>query len=184
MAADAVEELAALIRERNAIDHRIAKIIGRPPVSGHLGDWVAAAIFGIELEASATAKAVDGSFKVGPLAGQTVNIKSYGKQEGLLDIAEASVVDYYLVLTGPTAAAASSRNTTRPWCVNAVYLFNARDLVAEQRDRGVKLGIASSVTKAQWQRAEIYPAANQSLPLTSAQVDLLALFHSDRLSLA
>lgn len=180
VAADAVEELAALIRDRNAIDHRIAQIIGRPPVSGHHGDWVAATIFGIKPEASATATDIDGSFETSPLAGKTVNIKSYGTQEGLLDIAEASVVDYYLILTGPTAAAASSRNTTRPWCVNAVYLFDTNDLLAEQRARNVKLGIASSVTKAQWQRAEIYPAANKPFPLTQAQIDLLSLFHSDR----
>jgi len=181
MSAD-VEQLADLIRTRNAVDRQIAAIIKRPLVSGHLGEWLAARIFGIELEESATAAAIDGRFGSGPLSGKTVNIKTYGKREGLLDITEADTLDYYLVLTGPTAAMESSRNTTRPWCINAVYLFDARQLLAEQRARGVKLGVASSVTSGQWQRAEIYPSSNPAFPLTEAQAELLALFHGDRSS--
>jgi hypothetical protein len=180
MAVDEVEEVAALISARNAIDDRIAGIIKRPAVSGHLAEWLAARIFDIELEPSATAAAVDGRFTSGPLAGKTVNIKWYLKREGLLDLTEADTLDYYLVLAGPTAAAASSSNTTRPWCVNAVYLFGAPQLLTEQRERNVKLGVASSVTNAQWRRAEISPSPDPVFPLTPAQADLLALFHGDR----
>lgn len=175
-----VRELAELIRKRNAIDRSIAQLIERPPVSGHVGEWLAAAIFDIKLESAATMKAIDGHFASGPLLGRTVNIKTYGKREGLLDISEADNLDYYLVLAGPSAAAASSSNTTRPWCVNAVYLFDARRLIEEQRVRNVKLGVASSVTNAQWQRAEVYPTpTNQDLLLDPAQCSLLALFHGD-----
>lgn len=181
--AEDVEEIAALVRERNAIDHRIAAIIGRPHVSGHLGEWLAARIFDIRLELSATAAAIDGRFTTGPLSGKTVNVKWYLKREGELDITEAETLDYYLVLAGPPAPAGSSRGTARPLCVNSVHLFDARQLVAEQRARNARLGVASSVTKAQWQRAEIYPVAtNAALTVSPAQAALLALFHGDRSS--
>src|SRR3954465_3265791 len=88
--------LAVLLKERNAIDAQIATLIGRPPEKGHLGEYIAAAIFGIELEHLANAKGIDGHFLAGPLAGKSVNIKYYGKQEGLLAIAAVGSPDYYL----------------------------------------------------------------------------------------
>jgi hypothetical protein len=48
------------LRNRNAIDQDIAAITGRPMTSGHLGEWIAAQIFGIELEPSAAAPGIDG----------------------------------------------------------------------------------------------------------------------------
>jgi hypothetical protein len=72
----------------------------------------------------------------GPSQGRTVNIKWYLKREGLLDTTESTALDYYLVLTGPPAAAASSRGTTRPWSIQAVFLFDARQLRSEQITRG------------------------------------------------
>lgn len=87
------------------------------------------------------------------------------------------------MLAGPPAPAGSSRGTARPLCVNSVHLFDARQLVAEQRARNARLGVASSVTKAQWQRAEIYPVAtNAALTVSPAQAALLAFFHGDRSS--
>jgi len=163
--ADPLARAAALLRERNAIDAELARLIGRPMTSGHPGEWIAAQIFGIELEAAAVAAGIDGRFRSGPLAGRTVNIKWYLKREGLLDTTEYTALDYYLVLTGPPSAAASSRGTTRPWCIEAVFLFDARQLRSEQIMRGVKRGTASSVIKQQWAAAEIYPsAANPSWP--------------------
>jgi len=50
-----------------------------------MGEWIASKVFDIQLEDSAVAKAIDGRFRSGPLAGKTVNIKIYGKREGLLD---------------------------------------------------------------------------------------------------
>lgn len=63
----------------------------------------------------------------------------------MLDISGAGTPDFYLVLTGPQAVAASSRGTTRPWLIESVYLFPGPDTVLKLRSRGVKVGIASSV---------------------------------------
>lgn len=145
--------------------------------SGHLGEWVAARIFDIELEPSAVAAGIDGHFRSGPLQGQTVNVKWYLKREGLLDTSESTVLDYYLVLCGPQSAATSSRGTTRPWCIEAVFLFDARQLRSEQIMRGVKRGVASSVIKQQWIAAEIYPSpVNVALTITPQQANQLKLF--------
>lgn len=171
--------IAGLLRTRNETDATIARIIGRPMTSGHLGEWIAAQVFNIELEDSAAAPAFDGRFRTGPLAGQTVNVKWYLKQEGVLDMTESATLGFYLVLTGPRSAAASSRSSTRPWQIDAVYLFSAADMLAQQRARGVKTGVASSILQGQWQTAEIFPAArNPLLILTPAQVSLLRLFTS------
>ena len=79
VAAEDVRMIASLLHERNAIDERIAGVIGRPMTAGHLGEWIAAQIFDIELEASAVTAAVDGQFRSGPLLGRTVNVKWYLK---------------------------------------------------------------------------------------------------------
>jgi hypothetical protein len=172
-------QIAQLLRERNAIDAEIAAITHRPMTSGHLGEWIAAQISDIQLEQSAVAGGIDGIFRSGPLQSRTVNIKWYLKREGLLDISESARLDYYLVLTGPPAAAALSRGATRPWQIDAVFLFDARQLCAEQIERGVKRGTASSVIKRQWAAAEIYPAPNSALPISSRQAELLQLFSTD-----
>lgn len=101
MDADSLARAAALLRERNAIDAELARIIQRPMTSGHLGEWIAAQVFDIELEASAVAAGIDGRFRSGPLQGRSVNIKWYLKREGMLDTTECAALDYYLVLTGP-----------------------------------------------------------------------------------
>lgn len=169
--------IADLLRRRNEIDADIAKVIGRPMTSGHLGEWIAARIFGIVLQDSAVNPAFDGRFGGGPLNGRTVNIKWYLKQEGLLDMTESTALDFYLVLTGPRAAAASSAPLTRPWRIDAAYLFDAAGLLAQQKDRSVKAGLASSVPQARWRAAEIFPSArNPLLCLTPDQQTLLRLF--------
>lgn len=91
--------------------------------AGHLGEFIASRVFAIELEASASAAAIDGRFTEGLLAGRTVNVKWYAKREGLLDLTESDVSDHYLVLTGPPSAGASSRGQVRPWIISNVYLF-------------------------------------------------------------
>ncbi len=169
-----VEQIAALLRERNTVDEKIAAIIQRPMTAGHLGEWIAARVFGIELEKSAVTAAIDGRFTAGPLHGRTVNVKWYLKREGLMDMNERAALDYYLVLTGP---AASSRGSVRPWCIESVYLFDVRQVQAELRSRGVRIGTASSVRAAQWAAAEIYPrASNPMLLLRPEQAELLRLF--------
>lgn len=170
-------QAAALLRERNAIDAKLARLIQRPMTSGHLGEWIAAQVFDIELEASAVSAGIDGHFRSGPLQGRTVNVKWYLKREGLLDTTETATLDYYLVLTGPPSAAASSRGTTRPWCIESVFLFDARQLRSEQIMRGVKRGVASSVIKQQWTAAEVYPSpANTQLTVTLQQAAQLKQF--------
>jgi hypothetical protein len=173
-----LESLARLIRERNLIDSHIGDLLGRPMTSGHAGEWIAARIFDIELEASASAAAIDGRFRSGPLAGKTMNVKWYLKREGLLDMTKAPQLDYYLVLAGPKATARDP-NTLRPWLITSVHLFDSPRLLAEQAARSVKVGVASSVTEAQWTAAEIYPTpTNPVLQLTQSQRDQLARFSS------
>jgi uracil-DNA glycosylase len=171
--------IVGLLRKRNDIDASIAALIGRPMTSGHLGEWIAAHIFDIALEDSAAAPASDGQFRSGPPQGRTVNTKWYLKQEGALDMTDSAMPDFYLVMTGPYSAAASSRSSTRPWHIDAVYIFDAAELLAQQQARRVKTGVASSVIQAQWQAAEIHPAArNTLLPLRPEQVSMLQLFAS------
>lgn len=57
-----LQYLAKLLRERNAVDARIADLIGRPVERGHLGEYIAAAVFDIELAKTATHKGAMASF--------------------------------------------------------------------------------------------------------------------------
>src|SRR5260370_21687909 len=57
--ADSLARAAALLRERNAIDAELARLIQRPMTSGHLAEWIAAQVFDIELAASAVAAGLD-----------------------------------------------------------------------------------------------------------------------------
>jgi len=174
-----LERIAGLIEKRNQIDTEISKIIGRPATRGHLGEFIASKVFKIRLESSATAKGIDGVFQEDSLKGKTVNIKLYGKQEGILDIAVHELADYYLVLTGPKTAPTTSRGSSRPLVISNVYLFEMRELVDKLRKRAVKIGIATSVAQSYWKEAEIYPhATNKKLELTKDKVRLLQLFSS------
>jgi hypothetical protein len=69
--ADSLARVAALLRERNAIDAELARLIQRPMTSGYLGDWIAAQVFGIELEASAVASGIDGRTQASPFGAAT-----------------------------------------------------------------------------------------------------------------
>jgi hypothetical protein len=142
-----------------------------------VGEYIATNVFGIKLEESAAQRAIDGRFVEGPLAGKTVNIKWYGKMEGLLDITPNHLPDYYLVMAGPKSGAVSSRGTTRPWLISAVYLFDARHLVGTLNTRGVKIGVATSVTASMWEEAQIYPIQrNNKLILSPDQKKQIELF--------
>lgn len=174
---DELCRLAELTSERNAVARRIAAIIGRPGLIGHVGEYIASRIFGIELEKSAVSKGVDGHFTGGPLAGKTVNVKWSAKHEGLLNIRPDALADYYLVLAGPRTPATSSRGSVRPWVIESVFLFGARALVERLRQRGVTIGVATSVVRALWDEAELYPTQrNTDLKLTGVQKDMIAMF--------
>jgi hypothetical protein len=144
-----------------------------------VGEYIAAGVFDIALHESASAAGSDGLFRHGPLAGKTVNIKLYGKDEGLLDLPREGVpADYTLVLTGPRSAAVSSKGTTRPVVITIVYLFDTNNLLATLRTKGVKIGVATSVRRHLWDAAEIFPKSGTHLVLNQSQRDLLARFAS------
>jgi len=184
-----LSSLIELLKERNALDAKIARLIGRPATTGHIGEYIAASLFGITLENSASNRGYDGRFTGGPLAGCTVDIKCYTKHEGVLDLPQdakllpATLPDYYLVLTGPKSTALSSRNTHRPLIIESIFLFeavkliHALDLRANQSGKQVKFGLATSIPKQFWDGAEIHPEQrNRILALTTKQKDVLALF--------
>ena len=176
---DALQRLAALLSQRNAIEGQIAAIIGRPAHPGHIGEFVASKIFDIELPDSAVQKGNAGHFKAGILKGKSVNVKKYSLGQGILDIRPDALPDYYLVLTGPKASPASSRGTVQPWTIASVYLFDAKDLMQQLNEHGVRIGIATSVRQKLWLEAEIYPSHNNPLlSLTTAQMEWLELFRS------
>ncbi len=172
-----LRQVAALLEERNVIDDRIAAHIERPMTSGHLGEWIAAQVFDIALQVSASATAFDGRFRSGPLRDRTVNVKWYLKREGILDMTTSEDLDEYLVMTGPPGPAASSRGGTRPWRIDSVYLFEAHSLKAALDERGLHIGTATSIRASLWAQAEIYPQpVNPRLPLDREQVRRLRLF--------
>jgi len=174
-----LEKLASLIHERNIVSGEIATIIGRPALSRHIGEYIASKIFNIELESSATAKGIDGCFTGGTLKGRTINVKLYGKKENILDISLKNLADYYLVLTGPDGAAESSKGKTRPLVISQAFLFNMGKLIPELKERGVKIGIATSVRKPSWESAMIYPVQwNSELVLHKKQMKQISMFHT------
>jgi hypothetical protein len=172
-----LSELAHLIRARNELEQAITAIVHRPASIGHLGEFIAAAVFDIVLEQSAVAKAIDGFFRTGPLAGKSVNVKWYAAFEGELDITPSSLPDTYLVLAGPRPAAMTSRGRTRPWLIERAFLFDAVALTIALHARGVRIGDATSVAHALWHDGELYPRANNpALAVSPAQRELLGLF--------
>ena len=177
MEIDPVARIAELLARRNQIDAKIASVIGRPMTAGHLGEWIAARVFAIALEESATAPGIDGHFLSGPLVGKTVNVKWYLKDEGLLDIPTSDAPDVFLVLAGPRAAAVSSKGSHRPWIVETVYLLDTTALMTELGNSGVRIGAATSLRRAFWQASEIYPnPINTALPLDPDQRAMLSRF--------
>ena len=172
-----LQELASLIQQRNTIDKKIAATIGRPAHPGHIGEFVAARIFDIDLMESAVHKGFDGYFTDGPLSGKSVNVKKYAINQALLDMTLNDPPDFYLVLTGPRKAAASSRGTTQPWVIKSVFLFDARELTQELQERRIKIGVATSVRGHYWDKAEIYPSANnRALILNPKQRSMIEMF--------
>ena len=173
----AMERLAKLIQDRNKTSEEIAKIINRPALNSHIGEYIASQIFDISLNESANVKGIDGLFKSGSLRGKSVNVKLYGKQENILDISPGYLADYYLVLSGDTGDLLSSRGKTRPLNISQVFLFNMNELMNSLRSSGVKIGVATSVRKSEWEKAMVYPVKNNmELVLSKEQVGLLRLF--------
>jgi len=149
----------------------------------HVGEYIASKIFDIKLESSAAAKGIDGRFNTGILEGKTVNIKLYGKKENLLDISIANLADYYLVLCGDDGDLLSSKGKTRPLVISQVFLFNMNSLMLKLKKRGVQIGIATSVRKADWEEAMIYPRLNNEVfRLDDNKIRLIKLFDGSKFS--
>jgi len=172
-----LEGLAELIKAHNVVNAEIAAVTGRPAELGHTGEYLAAHIFGIELQESAAHKAIDGHFSAGALAGRTVNVKWYGKQDGLLDVSLDPILDYYLVMTGPKGGEGSSRGAVIAWVIAQVFLVDAAEVRALVLARGRKLDNPVSIPSAIWQASLTYPGiGNGRLLLTDQQRADLALF--------
>ncbi|HVB64345.1 MAG TPA: hypothetical protein VNE17_06410, partial [Nitrolancea sp.] len=149
--------LADMLKQRQLIDHQITTLINRPAQVGHVGEFIAAAIFDIELEMAANNKAYDGRFKSGSLSGASVNVKWYTRDENLLDISVGADLDFYLVLAGPKKMAGSPLGVGRPWVIESVYLIDAPYLIRSLVAAGKKIGIATSVRQKYWCEAKIFP---------------------------
>ena len=174
---DNLEQLAALLSNRNSIDKEIGAIIGRPAITGHIGEYIAADIFNIKLSESASKKSIDGYFQAGSLAGSSVNIKYYTVKGNLLDVTPDSLPDYYLVMTGSSVSGQSSRGMTYPTNIDSVHVFESPSLMTDLRKRGVQIGIATSVVRHLWDAAEVYPKqTNKALSISQEQIKKLHLF--------
>ncbi len=174
---DDLERVAQLVHERNEIDRRIHAIVRRAVVHGHLGEYIAGGVFDLAINDNASTPGVDGVFMSGALAGATVNVKWYGRREGILDLSEVHTPQYYLVMTGPTGVGA--RGGLRPLVIDAVHLFNAKQLLDQQRSRGAKIGVASSVPKGLWDAAQVFPVNHTGLDILSPEGErMLSLFAS------
>lgn len=172
-----LEQLAIAIRNKNAADESVARIIGRPARIDQTGAYIASSIFGIKLEQASKGKTPQIQFTTGSLKGRSVDIKWYSKMEGLLDIDPDRLPDYYLILTGPIGDATSTREATRPWLISFVYIFDAHVLVDQMDTRRIKPETPTSVAKQLWQEAELYPEQKSDmLILNNEQRRLLSLF--------
>jgi len=180
---DAIAHLADLLRERNRVDERIAGLIGRPAHTGHVGEWIAARIFGVKLNDSAIRPGSDGRFSEPPFAGRTVNVKLYTTRTNVLDMKELDQPhpDFYLVMTGPKVPAGSSRDCTHPIVIREVFLFEAGPLVERLKGRVKGIGTSTSVTEKEWEDARIYPVSGEAveMQLCPDQVAALALLRGD-----
>jgi hypothetical protein len=169
-----LDRLAELIKVKNEADLAIAQLIGRPCAPGNIGEFVAAKVFDIRLMDSGAHPGYDGVFEAGTLTGRTVNIKTYSRQEYVLDISPHPC-DYYLVLAGPPGQA-----RVRPWVIDSIFLIERDQLLAKLTARGVKIGIAASVRKADWDAARIFPPGPRPpLQLSDRQLALLSLFTAE-----
>ncbi|MEU4569497.1 hypothetical protein [Micromonospora sp. NPDC023956] len=173
--AEDLRRLAALLRDREELDDRITALIGRPARPGEIGEFIAARVFDIALAGNAVQAGYDGVFRSGPLAGRTVNVKNYGDALSGLDIS-SHPCDHYLVLSSRPQPLGTVRH--HRWEIAAVYLFDAHRLRETLTGRGVRIGIATSIRRADLHAAQVFPATNPAAPLrlSPEQVALLSLF--------
>jgi hypothetical protein len=153
-------QLAQPLIARDALDSRIAELVGRSARPGDVGEFIAARVFDLEPAATATQAGYDGIFRSGPLADKTVNVKTYGDVLGGLDIG-AHPCAYTLVLTGPPRGRSVGVRHHR-WQITGVYLFEMPQLLATLTERGVKIGVATSLRKTDTDTARVLPPSDRS----------------------
>jgi len=84
-----------------------------------------------------------------------------------------------LVLAGPEHSASKARDALS-LAVRHVFLFDSAALMKNLQGGNVKLGVATSVRRELWLRAELYPEQrNRTLPLTPPQVEALRLLSGE-----
>jgi hypothetical protein len=156
-----VEQLATLLRERRALDERIAKITGRNADRDDIGRSLARDVFGVVFAGDA-----DGNFSGGPLAGKRVGVHWYGPKDSSIDIS-GEPVDYVLIFRGGEDA----------WSIAEVCLFDVDALRQRLRARGTPPGPVVGVRQTDFEEARIFPThASRLLPLSAEQRQKLSLF--------
>lgn len=96
--------------------------------------------------------------------------KAYARHERILDVGRHPR-DFYLVLTGPEGPGKDLR------CgISSVFLLDSLELDASIARRGVQISVATSVPKAEWEAARVFPVTESlPLPLSEEQVAMLEL---------
>lgn len=178
---DCLVDLANAVREKNVVDADVARLLDRPALPGHFGEFVASRVFDIKLHASAAHPGSDGMLRSGPLKGKRVNIKYTTKRDGLLNMSKDGKTEphCYLVMTGPKEDAGPSQGKVRPWVIESVFVFDGRKLVGELKTLNPekRIGVATYVPVDLWARAMIYPQArSRLLAVTDAQREQLRRF--------
>ncbi|MFM8321756.1 MAG: hypothetical protein ACKOC5_12655 [Chloroflexota bacterium] len=166
--------LSALIEQRNQLDAEIAGLIDAPAQPAYLAEFIARVVFEIQPREGRDQRRIDGHFSNGRLAGRTVAVRWYPRQTDVLDIPAIWQPDYLLAFSGPCL---DGDQNSRPWVIEAAYLFDTRALVHKLKRFGQAPGVAVPLNSETWRAAEIYPRAySPLLRLTPEQGQLLALF--------
>lgn len=173
-----IEQLADLLLKHEETARQIAALIKKPAHRGHIGEFIAMHVFAIDLVRQGNNKGSDGVFRSGNLAGRSVNVKFYSSNDRTLDVNTTAVPpDFYLVLTGPRAARGLLEEPPPLFALDHIYLFEHATLLPLLK--GLAIGAATSVRKAIWDAAEVYPnARNAQLVLTVDQRRLLKMFEA------
>ncbi len=181
-ALDELSHLADLIGERNRVEREIVAITDRSAQLERVGEYIASIIFDLTLYPFRSEMGSDGYFNIGPLAGQSVDVKWYSREEYRVSVNVAALPDYYLVFSGPRVSTIVSRRAPHAWAISKVHLFQAKAFVDASLLNNAKANVGIVVARAHWDEAELYPnARNPFFSLTEAQRARLAMFAPDRL---
>src|SRR5437588_5155010 len=140
-------QLASLLKSRDAIDYKIATIIGHPTQVQSVGEYIASVIFGIALTRKIVVhKNSDGHFVRGPLAGQTVDVQWRTKHDGILHLKTDPLPDYYLVFVRSKDATAV-HSLSIPWVIESAHRSHSAEQLRSLRERVVHLWTRTTITR-------------------------------------